>query len=101
MIERAKTGDLADGSSATCSELDALIAVDRDAIEFEKDKVDARFGNDKAKVQATEDTLQAQVDNLRRSARTRAALPRRPTSIRLLISRCTSAPTGAFSTRRV
>jgi len=66
VIERAKTGDLADGSSATCSELDALIAVDRDAIEFEKDKVDARFGNDKAKVQATEDTLQAQVDNLKK-----------------------------------
>merc|ERR1711924_242011 len=35
-------------------------------IEFEKDKVDARFGNDKAKVQATEDKLQAQVDKLKK-----------------------------------
>ena len=65
-IERAKTGDLVDGSSATCSELDALLEVDREAIEFEKDKVDARFGNDKAKVQKTEDTLQAQVDKLKK-----------------------------------
>merc|ERR1711924_290228 len=39
---------------------------DREAIEFEKDKVDARFGNDKAKVQKTEDTLQAQVDKLKK-----------------------------------
>merc|ERR1719258_244608 len=61
-IERAKTGDLVDGSSATCDELDKLIGVDREAIEFEKDKVDARFGNDKANVQKTEDKLQAQVD---------------------------------------
>ena len=65
-IERAKTGDLADGSSATCSELDALIEVDREAIEFEKDKVDARFGADKSKVQKTEDTLQTQVDKLKK-----------------------------------
>lgn len=40
-IERAKAGDLVDGSSATCAELDALIGVDREAIEFEKDKVEA------------------------------------------------------------
>lgn len=32
MIERAKTGDLADGSSANCDELDSLIAVDRKAL---------------------------------------------------------------------
>merc|ERR1719453_2944893 len=56
-IERAKQGDLVDGSSATCAELDALIAVDREAVEFEKDKVDARFGSDKAKVQAQIDKL--------------------------------------------
>lgn len=65
-IERAKVGNLADGSSATCAELDALISVDREAIEFEKDKVDARFGNDKSKVQATEDKLQSQVDKLKK-----------------------------------
>lgn len=65
-IERAKTGDLVDGSSATCDELDALLAVDREAIEFEKDKIDARFGNDKDKVKKVEDTLQEQVDKLKK-----------------------------------
>merc|ERR1719199_2357154 len=66
-IERAKTGDLADGSSATCAELDALIAVDREAIEFEKEKIDALGdAGAKAKVQATEDKLQAQVDKLKK-----------------------------------
>jgi hypothetical protein len=65
-IERAKLGNLADGSSATCAELDALIAVDREAVEFEKDKVDARFGSDKDKVQATEDKLQSQIDKLKK-----------------------------------
>merc|ERR1740127_449303 len=54
-IERTKTGDLVDGSSATCAELDRLIKVDREAIEFEKEKIDARFGDDKDKVQAVED----------------------------------------------
>ena len=65
-IERAKVADLADGSSATCAELDALIAVDREAVEFEKDKIDARFGSGKDKVQATEDKLQAQIDKLKK-----------------------------------
>ena len=65
-IERAKTGDLAVGSSATCSELDALLEVDREAIQFEMDEVNARFGNDKTKVQQTEDALQAQVDKLKK-----------------------------------
>merc|ERR1712127_979299 len=35
-------------------------------VEFEKDKVDARFGSDKDKVQATEDELQSQVDKLKK-----------------------------------
>ena len=65
-IERAKQGDLVDGSSATCVELDALIAVDREAIEFEKDKVEARFGSDKAKVKATSEKLQEQVNKLKK-----------------------------------
>ena len=65
-IERTKTGDLVDGSSATCTELDRLIKVDREAIEFEKEKIDARFGDDKDKVQAVEDKLQAQVDKLKK-----------------------------------
>merc|ERR1740130_1199584 len=40
VIERAKTGDLVNGSSATCDELDRLIAVDREAIEFELEKIE-------------------------------------------------------------
>jgi predicted transcriptional regulator len=67
-IERAKTGDLVDGSSATCAELDKLLEVDRAAIEFEKEKLDGRFlderGN-KGKVEATEKKLQEQVDRLK------------------------------------
>merc|ERR1719271_1648127 len=59
----AKAGDLADGSSATCSELDALIAVDREAVEFEKEKLDATGGD--AKVKATEAKLQSQIDKLK------------------------------------
>ena len=35
-IERTKAGDLADGSSASCDELDALISVDRKAVDAEK-----------------------------------------------------------------
>jgi hypothetical protein len=68
-IERAKTGDLVDGSSATCAELDALLEVDRDAIEFEKEKLDGRFlesrGN-KGKVEATEKLLEEQVPKLKK-----------------------------------
>lgn len=65
-IERAKVGDLADGSSATCSELDALIAVDREAIEFEKEKVAALSDPKQAKVvRQTADKLQKQVDKLK------------------------------------
>jgi hypothetical protein len=68
-IERAKTGDLVDGSSATCAELDALLEVDRDAIEFEKEKLDGRFlesrGN-KGKVEATEKLLEEQVAKLKK-----------------------------------
>ena len=63
-IERAKVGNLADGSSATCAELDALIAVDREAIEFENDKLESRFSDDT--FSATEDKLQSQVDKLKK-----------------------------------
>ena len=34
VIERAKAGKLVDGSSATCSELADIIAVDRRAVQF-------------------------------------------------------------------
>merc|ERR1719152_184537 len=64
-IERAKQGDLVNGSSATCDELDKLIAVDREAIEFEKEKIEAGAA-DKAKVQAVEDKLQEQVNKLKK-----------------------------------
>jgi hypothetical protein len=67
-IERAKTGDLVDGSSATCAELDALLEVDREAIEFEDEKLEGRFlesrGNTK-KVQDVEKTLKEQVVKLK------------------------------------
>ena len=73
-------GNLADGSSATCAELDALIAVDREAIQFEKNDIDALedieseksymidalFGNDKDKVEATKNRLKKQVSKLKK-----------------------------------
>jgi len=67
-IERTKTGDLVDGSSASCTELDKLIKVDREAIEFEKEKMEARFGStaDKAKYGEVEAKLQSQVDKLKK-----------------------------------
>jgi len=67
-IERAKVGDLADGSSATCSELDALIAVDREAVEFEKEKLEAMGGSDAAQQKVVADTeakLQNQINKLK------------------------------------
>jgi predicted transcriptional regulator len=73
-------GNLADGSSATCAELDALIAVDREAIQFEKNDIDALedieseksymidalFGNDKDKVEATKNRLKKQISKLKK-----------------------------------
>ena len=41
VIERAKRGELVDGSGATCAELESIIAVDKKAIKFEKDKLEA------------------------------------------------------------
>ena len=67
-IERAKTGDLVDGSSANCNELDKLIAVDREALEYEKEKLDALGGKDaaqKATVADVEKKLQTQIDKLK------------------------------------
>merc|ERR1719473_2567938 len=40
VIERAKAGKLVDGSGASCSELKAIISTDKEAIEFEKDKIE-------------------------------------------------------------
>lgn len=64
-IERAKTGDLVDGSSASCEQLDALIAIDREAVQFEKDKIGSRFIKDKKKVQSTADDFQEQINKLK------------------------------------
>merc|ERR1719310_551774 len=64
VIQRAKDGELVDGSSATCSELDKLIAVDQDALEFEKEKLEAMGGNDPAQkkiVADVEKKIEAQI----------------------------------------
>merc|ERR1712070_1112907 len=66
-IERAKTGDLVNGSSATCAELDALIEVDREAIEFEKQKLEGRFIESRGNVGKVQDTkLEDQLVNLKK-----------------------------------
>jgi len=62
-IERAKKGELVDGLSATCPELDALIEVDREALQFEKEKLDAT-NNDK-KIADTLDRIRIQVNQLK------------------------------------
>ena len=54
VIERAKAGKLVDGSSATCSELGEIIAVDRKALQFEKDKLEA-MPDDPAQKKIVED----------------------------------------------
>lgn len=41
MIQRAQEGRLVSGQGATCKQLDALIAIDKDALEFEKNKLKA------------------------------------------------------------
>lgn len=68
-IERVKSGDLVDGSSATCAELDKLIEVDREAIEFEKEKLEGRYlesrGN-AGKVQDVKEKLENQLVNLKK-----------------------------------
>jgi hypothetical protein len=68
-IERAKTGDLVDGSSATCAELDAILEVDREAIQFEDDKLGGRFLEERGnvgKVQDVKATLKEQVVSLKK-----------------------------------
>jgi len=68
-IERVKNGDLVDGSSATCAELDALLAVDREAIEFEKEKLEGRFLESRGNTGKVEDVkakLDAQVVRLKK-----------------------------------
>merc|ERR1719182_485554 len=67
VIERAKQGKLVDGSGATCSELESLIAVDKKAVRFEKDKLEAMGGNDPAQKKIVDDAekaIEAQVKKL-------------------------------------
>jgi len=73
VIERAKAGKLVDGSSATCSELKDIIAVDRRALRFEKDKLDAfadaeeegsRLDDQKKIVEDAEKAIDAQIKKL-------------------------------------
>lgn len=75
VIERAKQDLLVDGSSATCDELDKLIAADREAVEFEKEKLEALGGSDAAqtaKVKAIEDKIQGQINKLKELRKTKA-----------------------------
>ena len=86
-IERAQYGDLVVGASATCTELDRLIAVDRKAVEYEAEKVQAikeelqdggasskadkasvikELKADLTKAKTAEDKLQAQVERLKK-----------------------------------
>merc|ERR1712146_725718 len=59
VIERAKAGKLVDGSGASCSELKAIIATDKEAIEFEKDKLDALGGGNPAQTKIVADAEKA------------------------------------------
>jgi hypothetical protein len=66
VIERAKAGKLVDGSGATCSELNGIIAVDRSALQLEKDKLEA-MPNDPAQKKVVEDlkkVIAAQIKKL-------------------------------------
>jgi len=67
VIERAKKGQLVDGSGATCEELDKLLEVDKKAVKFEKDKLEAMGGGDAATkkiVSDAEKAIEAQVAKL-------------------------------------
>ena len=78
-IERAEAGDLVYGTSATCTELDRLIAIDREAVLIEKDKIEAldediasapaarksALKGERKTAERAEKRLQSQVDNLK------------------------------------
>ena len=71
VIERAKEGTLVRGEGATCKQLDALLQIDRDSIEFEKDKLEAleyyagKDGEIQKKIVAeAESAIQKQLDRL-------------------------------------
>ena len=66
VVERAKTGKLVDGSSATCSELEKIIRVDKEAIQYEKDKLEAMPNDPEQKniVADAEKAIEAQIVKL-------------------------------------
>ena len=66
VIERAKAGKLVDGSSANCQELADIIAIDRRAVQFEKDKLEAMPNDPEQKniVADAEKAIEAQIVKL-------------------------------------
>lgn len=68
VIERAKKGELVDGSSATCKELADIIEIDKKAIKFERDRLDAlgQAGNEAEirTVERIENSIKNQIEKL-------------------------------------
>merc|ERR1712216_549749 len=68
VIDRARSGKLVDGSGATCSELEKIINVDKKAVAFEKDKLEAMGPKaapaDKKTVADAEKAIEAQLKKL-------------------------------------
>ena len=68
VIQRAKDGKLVDGSGATCDELAKIIAIDKKAVQFEKDKLEAMGSKadpkDKKVVAEAEKAVEAQIKKL-------------------------------------
>merc|ERR1712072_401171 len=76
-VQRAKEGKLVDGSGATCDELEKIIAMDKKAIQFEKDKLDAQGRGDKVgpaekkMVAETEKAIEEQLKKLTKLQKTK------------------------------
>ena len=68
VIQRAKDGKLVDGSGASCAELGKIIAIDKKAVQFEKDKLEAQGAKasaaDKKTVAAAEQAIEQQLKKL-------------------------------------
>merc|ERR1719217_1518780 len=75
VIDRARSGKLVDGSGATCAELEKIIAVDKKAVQFEKDKLEAMTKADPAEVKIVaeaEKAIEAQIKKLEGLKKTKA-----------------------------
>jgi len=67
VIQRAKDGKLVDGSGASCKELDEIVAVNKEALQFERERLDAMSATEQASVVAdVERTLESQLRRLRK-----------------------------------